>query len=307
MKPVAPLGLIRPLALRLGRTGRRWRGGPLVPMIWRRRAPARTVRGEPGSMATRFAPTYIFNLSLAWPAGTANRVETLRTQLAAQTGRDRAARRPAGPAERLWTRLEKTVLHFADPGEAVPMRREAAEVLPRRAPAPLLPRLTARARARIAAAPPRSVPAPRATAVRLQTGKAEMRPIAEARPRGQPPAALVARAPAALIWRREIASGGTAAAASALPGATARRGAELVWRRPAPAEASSEGRAAPEAASPRAAPAPAPAAWRGEAQGAPGHPMGPSAIPPVEMGRLVDEVVRRLDRIGRDERLRRGV
>jgi hypothetical protein len=30
-------------------------------------------------------------------------------------------------------------------------------------------------------------------------------------------------------------------------------------------------------------------------------------MPPVEMGRLVDEVVRRLDRIGRDERLRRGL
>jgi hypothetical protein len=33
----------------------------------------------------------------------------------------------------------------------------------------------------------------------------------------------------------------------------------------------------------------------------------PAAIQPAEMSRLVDEVVRRLDRIGRDERMRRGI
>ena len=84
-----------------------------------------------------------------------------------------------------------------------------------------------------------------------------------------------------------------------------RRGAELVWRRPAPDEATAEGRAVSESVSPRAMPTPA--SWRGEAQAGASRPAAAAAIPPVEMGRLVDEVVRRLDRIGRDERLRRGL
>jgi len=82
-----------------------------------------------------------------------------------------------------------------------------------------------------------------------------------------------------------------------------------VWRRPAPDPARHEPRASHQSS--------ASAAWRGDGEiraDLPAPPVRPSpaaaapaAIQPAEMNRLVDEVVRRLDRIGRDERLRRGI
>jgi hypothetical protein len=47
MKPRRPIGIIRPLAPILGCGRRRWRGGPLVPMIWRRRLRARPAPQRP--------------------------------------------------------------------------------------------------------------------------------------------------------------------------------------------------------------------------------------------------------------------
>jgi len=71
MRAPRPLGLIRPLRFGLGRAGRPWRGGPLVPMIWRRPTPVRAAQAGPAPAPSFFASTYVFNLNLAWPAGTA--------------------------------------------------------------------------------------------------------------------------------------------------------------------------------------------------------------------------------------------
>jgi len=113
---------------------------------------------------------------------------------------------------------------------------------------------------------------------------------------------------AALIWRRGE-EGGARFGAAPIHSTTHRTSrTELVWRRPPAGPERDEASAAPGAASaaahgevfvradrPASPPVSAPAA------------AAPSALAPAEMGRLVDEVVRRLERIGRDERLRRGI
>lgn len=95
-----------------------------------------------------------------------------------------------------------------------------------------------------------------------------------------------------MVWRGPAPAGA--------PPPRARTG--LVWRDPVADGMRGEAMAAGGAASPpgrgadalvqsRQAPAPPPAV----------------ATPAPDVGRLVDEVVRRIERIGRDERLRRGL
>jgi hypothetical protein len=160
-------------------------------------------------------------------------------------------------------------------------------------------------------------------AVKLAASEAPTTSVAPARPRaandrgetgvrGRSPSPESSRPPlprAALVWRKAVVDGESLAATHRHRGAFGVSGSERVWRRPAAATVrdatgGAEGgattvvarddgyvRAAPSVAPTPVAPAAPPAA----------------AMPPAEMSRLVDEVVRRLERIGRDERLRRGL
>jgi hypothetical protein len=119
---------------------------------------------------------------------------------------------------------------------------------------------------------------------------------------GSPPA----RSRTALAWRSEAASRENEAASPVH--ANGRKSAtELVWRRPA------AGTGQTEAGSSHGARAVTPSqpeirADRSATYVPPAPPApAPAAIQPAEMNRLVDEVVRRLDRLGRDERMRRGI
>jgi len=130
-----------------------------------------------------------------------------------------------------------------------------------------------------------------------------------AAPRAESPEAALRRTlrpRAPLIWGKE-AEASEAFAAPLLSGSGRSGSTKLIWRRP-PA-----GTVRGEVGSPDA---PETAAWRRETEVRADRPMtppplpttpAPAAIQPAEMSRLVDEVVRRLDRIGRDERMRRGI
>jgi hypothetical protein len=67
MKPRRPLGIIRPLAPILGRGRRRWRGGPLVPMIWRRRLRARPAPQRPAARPLPITQVNHFHLTFIRP------------------------------------------------------------------------------------------------------------------------------------------------------------------------------------------------------------------------------------------------
>jgi hypothetical protein len=168
-----------------------------------------------------------------------------------------------------------------------------------------LPRLSAREGTDFVFKSPAGAATPRAGAIGVRNRRPAMARPVEMRIRGQATASPLAPKPVALIWRQESAGGETAAPSAALPHGSARRGTDLVWRRPAPAGPGIESGTTHEAISLRAPPMPA--TWRGETGAAASLQAAPTALQPVEMGRLVDEVVRRLDRIGRDERLRRGL
>lgn len=113
------------------------------------------------------------------------------------------------------------------------------------------------------------------------------------------------RPPAARrIWRDPSASRATAPE----PGAPSRSGGrvagrtDLVWRDPAGAEANGGAMIDSPAARPPAGTA-RPAAPDSPPAAAPAV----APAPALDLGRLVDEVMRRIERIGRDERLRRGL
>jgi hypothetical protein len=113
----------------------------------------------------------------------------------------------------------------------------------------------------------------------------------------------------ALVWRGEGRGMDGIAAAPIYPRAYSEAAAELVWRRPAPGSAPDQARIFGGAAAAGARPgeihvrADRPSMTSVAASAAP----APSVLQPMEINRLVDEVVRRLDRIGRDERMRRGL
>jgi len=117
MRPPRPLGRIRLLTPILGRGRRRRRGGPLVPMIWRRRLRASAAPPQKAIRPVLFAPTYAFSLTQIWPAGTAARAEKMRgletrsfeTRLREtfRAGRDLGA----GEASRLVMLVERLWLH----------------------------------------------------------------------------------------------------------------------------------------------------------------------------------------------------
>jgi hypothetical protein len=208
----------------------------------------------------------------------------------------------AEPAPRLWPRA-RIAAQPAPAGNAVLIRREW------RAPMTRLrkelqtknPAAGEDGRGAIAEAPPPRAP----VAMTLRSAAARMGSPAAGR-------SVTSRARAALVWRSE----GRDDAFPATPGYAQARGpsrTDLVWRRSAPGPARDEAGASHYAS----ASASASAAWRGDGEvraDLPAPPVrsspaaaAPAAIQPAEMSRLVDEVVRRLDRIGRDERLRRGI
>jgi hypothetical protein len=342
MKTKRPIGTIRLLATMFGRARRRWRGGPLVPMIWRRRLRARPVPAQKMARPAPSAPAHGFNLTLVWPAGTVaragpmRRVDT-RTHEVIHTGRDaepRGANRLVMLVERLWLRSNKgsPPRESGTPEAWVDPSRQGSDPAP---PAGTAPRVWPRANkigARDADAQAGGAPRlqPRAPAIRHGQEARTSRPVARigkataakvpvrtvaamtwrgAPPPAEAPAADVSRPSrprSALVWR-----GGTESSASlaASPGpAYGRRpSADLVWRRPA-AGTDQEEAGPPHRARAATLNEPDIRADRPTAP-APPVPAAPSAaaIQPAEMSRLVDEVVRRLDRIGRDERMRRGI
>ena len=396
MKTPRPLGVLRLLAPMLGRGRRRWRGGPLVPMIWRRRARARPAPGEKQARPTSIFRTYAFNLNLIWPARTAapaapTRILETRTHEIVRAGRDagaRETRRLVALVERLRLRPDKAGTPGAASSPAAPAREpmprppatdtrpDAPHASPHRDGPPaqpsmraggaprLWPRVRKAARTALPApaggAPahltPDAAPAGPASAVRAAAGGPHTRPAGRART--QPPSRAGAmrifhesrmvglpsgdsaapiptrmlagtlrrheearaggaraeesrpsRPRAPLVWRSGEAQDQSAGAAPAYSTAHRISRTELVWRRPPAGPARDEAGSAPGAASASAAHsdvfvrADRPAASHPSAPAAP----APAALPPAEMGRLVDEVVRRLERIGRDERLRRGI
>ena len=275
-------------------------------MIWRRRAAARTRAGRAG---VRNDPLRA-DLYLQPQPGLARRHRHAHRKAAdasRRAGRSRCGRaRPGSRIEHLRTRLDKTVLSFAHHAATIPAARASVEASPRPAPVPLLPRLPTRDGTDFIFTPPAAAATPRAGAIGVRSRRPAMAARPQARIRGQAAASPLAPRPAAaLVWRQKSARGETAPPSAALTYASPSRPTELVWRRPAPVEPGSETACDARAAS-RAARRRRPAAWRGETRAGASAPAAPTALQPVEMGRLVDEVVRRLDRIGRDERMRRG-
>jgi hypothetical protein len=366
MKTKRPLGVIRPLATMFGRARRRWRDGPLAPMIWRRRPRARTATPQKPVSPSSVAHHWALNLNLIWPAGTAARATPLRhveTTLPtlSRVGRDGRGGEPARLAtlvERLWLRSGKDGPRAtAGPGQ-VNARQVALRPVPsgkQDASGDMPPHLgRAASRAGASSRPfhefeARSARLPRMAPPRVR----KLRPMRAdaiqhgsepppAQDRGSPatPGLRPARAPVLTAWRTAAARAGSPAAArtespsaasprpsrprtalvwrngtesgaspvaSATPGYGRRPSADLVWRRPA------AGTDRNEAGAPHRAPA---ASFQDSEirAGRPAAPVpttaaaaAPAAMQPAEMSRLVDEVVRRLDRIGRDERLRRGI
>ncbi|MBV9883774.1 MAG: hypothetical protein JO276_12270 [Sphingomonadaceae bacterium] len=346
MTPKRPLGVLRLLRPILGRARGR-RRGPSASLIWRRpRRAGPAPAASPAARTTIFAPSYSLNLELVWPAGTEARTgpigrQEARTHLVTRSGPGGGARE----THRLTTLVERVWLHLsrATPSSA----RDAAPARPAASPASSPAAGTqSRQRAPTLSPTPLLWARPKAGAVALLPGRAALRAGAPGLPPRQsmtapatahadagvesPPATRAPaetlwrsvtaepgiarargaprRAPAALVWRSETGKGDAAAPMPAFAGGHGRPRTDLVWRRPAPNPAieAGDGRAA---ASPRDSATDQP--WRGEtrirADRAPLAAAPAPAVPPVEMNRLVDEVVRRLDRIARDERLRRGL
>lgn len=125
---------------------------------------------------------------------------------------------------------------------------------------------------------------------------------------GRPPRSDVGTAtrhrPSQLVWRDLLAPQAERSRATldARASGPRRARAELVWRDPAAAERQGEplfeSRISPPPVRDVEAAGPARTA---------AAPVSAAPIPAPDVGRLVDEVVRRLERIGRDERLRRGL
>lgn len=345
MMPRRPLGVLRLLSPILGRALRR-RRGPSAPMIWRRsRRAGPAPQPAPAVRTTILAPRCTLNLKLVWPAGTAARTgpiggQEVRTQnVTRETGADgaRETHRLTTLVERVWLHSGKAVSSSARDAAparpaASPAGSPAAETQPRQGAATLSPtpllwarpqagpvaQLPGRAAMRAGATGlPRRVPmtAPAAARGEVKVGAPPAaRAPAEILWRSVSPEAGTARAqsgprraPAALVWRDGTGGGNAAPAMPAFAGGSGRPRADLIWRRPAPNPAIETGNG-PTSASPRGPATAEP--WRGEtriradrAQPA----AAPAAMLPAEMNRLVDEVVRRLDRIARGERLRRGL
>ena len=341
MKRVRPIGAIRLLAPILGRARRRWRGGPLAPMIWRRRPCAQPASAPQKPAAPlAIAHSHIVNLTLVWPAGIAARAAPLRQVERTLRERFSAGREPG----RLVTLVERLWLHPGEAGSramAAPLPASTSQPAHRRQDAPGISRprdgrtaldfVTASRDAETPVAKVLRVPAqplrkPRPMrAGALRQGKAP--PAAETRlsrapaptawrvaaaPADSQPAAsrLPSRPSAPLVWRKDEAGVESPVATRRQGHAERMPGAEIVWRRPPPAPARNGDGAAHDAAA--YAPGRSDSYARAyrpssPAYAAPSAPPQAAAIQPAEMSRLVDEVVRRLDRIGRDERMRRGI
>jgi len=363
MTPPRPIGVLRLIEPLLGRARRRWRGGPLVPMIWRRRLRARAAPPQAGRPASSTL-AHILNLNLIWPAGTPGRAEPMRRGQDRVTGTGET-RRLVTLVERLWLRTREgrapPSATNAPPAVSAPRANDwpngpgaspwpaGRSAMPPAASPPLVwPRTRIAAGGGEAAARDGAIATGRADGRRADTGVPRFRDLRRARaaairqgneslarpasgagpeleghapfamraaamtwresaPRAATPApgpSRPSRARTPLVWRRDEAGGEHEATGNR----QARRssGTELVWRRASPVAARQESAPARGAAASgfgggdvyTAAPrpgVPAPAA------------AAPAAIQPADMGRLVDEVVRRLDRIGRDERMRRGI
>jgi hypothetical protein len=203
----------------------------------------------------------------------------------AQAGSE-SPREPSGGAARLWKRPAAALAA----GQASVLSLQSPEA---RGPAPEARRAASDARRPISEA--------------SGTASGARRAIAGAR--GGIAAARRSPPRPALVWRGEGRGMDGIAAAPFYPRAYPKAAAELVWRRPAPGSAPDQAGIFGGAAAAGARPgeihvrADRPAMASAPAPAAP----APSVLQPMEINRLVDEVVRRLDRIGRDERMRRGV
>jgi len=141
MKAPRPVGVLRLLAPLLGRARRR-RGGPLVPMIWRRRVQARPGTRGRAARPVIVAPAHHWslNLILVWPARTAARTAPMRTIETRMQEIFRAGREAgAGEARRLACLVERLWLHSGKPGTPAPAISSAATVAE---PASSLPALS---------------------------------------------------------------------------------------------------------------------------------------------------------------------
>jgi hypothetical protein len=231
-----------------------------------------------------------------------------------------APRPPRATAELEWPApVRRSRSPFADPGDGAPprpmanraaamrmvlaSRPEAGAADPPDPARPLPPRRRLPAVERVAASPA-------AAAARAGFRRRPMPAFGLAAPDPIAQAPAQAARPAPLLWKQAKGAGPLATAlleagsVAAAPASWKPRTA-LIWRDP-PAD---ETRPGPR----RATDGAVPAAWRDSAAFTAGGAMAaapaapPAAVQPPDMGRLVDEVVRRLERIGRDERLRRGL
>lgn len=342
MRPRRPLGVVRPLVPMLGRA-RCGRYGRSAPMIWRRdrrRAPAALSAraARPLSVSLHYA----INLTLTPPSfARGTTVERSFASLVREVVHPGPAGRlgPAGATRRLPAAIERS-LQWRDrtrtaalprtgavaEGRA-PEPRAARAFGPRRLAAPALP-LTGRSAALLpaAAARPSRSREPASSAdggtrlawrqdAAVAAGGAALLPgwvgrdwSAPVRRRRSAPLpseveATRRRPHSFLVWREPIppAEPRHGGGEPRRERRSRREAPDLVWRDPVRSESGRGPMAQPEPLFParRSAETSAPAA----AAAAP----VPAAAPGPDVGRLVDEVVRRLERIGRDERLRRGL
>jgi hypothetical protein len=329
MKPKPPLGVIRPLraTIAAGSAARRSRF-PLA-LSWRSLRHASRAARPTAMRPFTFAATVALSLHFH-AAGAAPR------RAFAGAGRRTVPRDRAAPRRR--RREEAARTHCLSAAEARPRREESPPGLasaplpghgPTRSPLPAQSAqpVALRHRSRAAAAPvepdmpgrpgpavllrPWAAPPTRATPAAAAADRPPVRPPSRRAPRRAGPRASI---PGGMAPARG-APPGAATPAETLARARPSRDlairriqagrhppVQLVWRdggegsaaRPQPSPGASV--PAPSASAPSAS---APAAWTPQAP--------PQAAAPPQMDRLVDEVMRRLDRIGRVERARRGL
>lgn len=319
LKSLRVARLLRPLC---GRPGSRGRRGS-VPMIWRRRN-----RQRPTHSILRVTPVAQVTLAnIAAPLNFQWQTSAFHQHLVQATHVQQALFRVApvhsvgrrAPIDRLLLLIEKVGRSGVEksddnrPSAAARQMHSRVERVMRPAPAvrDLADLLAARKPRRTAMLPRTSAMSsmlreeqPRPMALRHRRSTPQL--FAAPRPRrsnGQEIQAAGARERpgSALTWRGPT----TGKIPSGIPGARRARSSTapaLVWRNAEPARQSAELATTVQGPSP-VAPSPAVVA---DAPAAPVRPAG-AAVPAPDMARLVDEVVRRLERIGRDERMRRGL
>ena len=381
MRPPRPVGVLRALVPILGRAGRKWRGGPPAPMVWRRRRAAARPGALPGAARPLIlSVSHAVRVGLVWttqilaapmertlervvrellrpgsgpgtPAARGqDRLLTLIERLGQRSGRGTLA---AAGQDRLLTLIERLPQRLGPAGRAPGGVDPAVRAGPRPGASPRRTRsvpdpaqgpavaLAAPAmHRRPAAAGPAPVASGRRPALAVMAAARRNAPLRTAAPQvwqvrgrsalpsmpaprsGAPARMEIPQRPArprlSLAWR-EPGPAGPGPAKPGSPGfpglpAMARGRTEMVWRNPAALDQP----AATAAATTVAAAAPPPGwnagaaahaqRWAGSGAAPPPAAAAAALMPAMpDVGRLVDEVVRRLERIGRDERLRRGI